>query len=73
MNLNFSIKQWLKSTVRKAVKKIADTVEVAVALAARDREWQSSFFAMLKSLRPWPEGRQAVEATLRARRDAVRR
>ena len=69
MNLNFSIKQWVKSTVRKVVKKAAETVAATIS------EWQlrGDFAAALKSLRPWPEAKATMIATLRARRDAVRR
>jgi hypothetical protein len=67
MNLNFRVIKRVRSTVRKAVK----TAAVRISTADSDREWREAFFAILKSLRPWPEARMAITDMLRARRDAA--
>ncbi len=53
--------------MRKAVK----TAAARISTADSDREWREAFFAILKSLRPWPEARMAIADMLRARRDAA--
>ena len=57
----------MRSTVRKAVK----TAAARISTVDSDREWREAFFAILKSLRPWPEARTAITDMLRARRDAA--
>jgi hypothetical protein len=67
MNLNFRVIKRVRSTMRKAVK----TAAARISTADSDREWREAFFAILKSLRPWPEARMAIADMLRARRDAA--
>ena len=51
MNLNFRVIKRMRSTVRKVVKAAA----ARISTADSDREWREAFFAILKTLRPWPE------------------
>lgn len=69
MDLNFGVMERVRSTIRKAVKKVAE----ALSAAESDRQWREAFFAMLKALRPWPDARMAIADVLRAKRDAALR